>query len=160
LSQRSAGCVDAGDGVSQSRDFNAIDEDDSPREFTWKTLLCECETAEQAYQIRETLKREGIESWMEEPGTRWSVFSPRVVVAADQLEEAIEIAKRPTTQEIIDESKMEAPQYEPPRCPGCGAEDPVLESAEPTNCWLCEACGKQWTEPNVDAMGEPERAER
>ena len=159
-SQRSAVCDDAGDGLSQSCDVNAIDKDNSTREFTWKTLLCECETTEQAHQIREMLNREGIESWVEEPGTRWSVFSPRVVVAADQLEEAIEIAKRPTPQEIIDESEMEVPQYEPPRCPACGAEDPILESAEPTNCWLCEACGKQWTEPIVDATGEPQRAQR
>jgi len=151
---------DAGQGEEDDRTEDDRTEDDRPKEFTWKTLLCECETADQAYQIREMLKRAGIESWVERPGSRSSVFTPRVVVAADQLDEAIEIARRPIPQEIIDETKMEVPEYEPPRCPSCGAEDPTLESAEPTNSWLCEACGKQWTEPAIDALGEPEKAGR
>jgi hypothetical protein len=164
--QRWASGVDPEVGISQSRDFDAKgrdrdkDEADASTDFTWKTLLCECETTDQAYQIREMLKRAGIESWVEKPGTRWSVFNPRVVVAADQLEEAIEIARQPIPQEIVDEIKIEVPEYEPPKCPSCGAEDPVLETAEPTNSWLCEACGKQWTEPAIDAMGEPENAGR
>jgi ribosomal protein L37AE/L43A len=156
--------VDPEASVSPSRDFSAKDEDQDKdsrsTDFTWKTLLCECETTEQAYQIREMLKRAGIESWVEKPGTRWSISSPRVVVAADQLEEAIEIASRPIPQEIIDESKIEMPEYESPKCPGCGADDPVLERAEPTNSWLCEACGRQWTEPTVDATGDSEKYER
>jgi ribosomal protein L37AE/L43A len=160
--QRRASGIDPEASVSQSSDLDAKDEhqdkDSGSTDFTWKTLLCECETTEQANQIREMLKRAGIESWVEKPGTRWSISSPRVVVAADQLEEAIEIARRPIQQEIIDESKMEVPEYELPKCPGCGAEDPVLESAEPTNSWLCEACGKQWTEPTVDAMDESQKS--
>jgi ribosomal protein L37AE/L43A len=133
-------------------------EDDQPKEFTWKTLLCECETTDQAYQLREMLKRAGIDSWVETPSGRSSVSTPRVVVAADQLDEAIKVARRPIPQEIVDETKMEVPEYEPPKCPSCGDEDPTLESAEPTNSWLCEVCGKQWTEPAIDATGEPEKA--
>jgi hypothetical protein len=163
--QRWASGIDPDAGVDRSDDpDNSEDDDriegDGPREFTWKTLLCESETTDQAYQLREMLKRAGIESWVEAPGGRSSVSTPRVVVAADQLDEAIEIARRPIPQEIIDDTKMEAPEYEPPKCPSCGAEDPVLESAEPTNSWLCEVCGKEWTEPAIDAMGEPENAGR
>jgi ribosomal protein L37AE/L43A len=146
--------------AGQSSDAVESDEDDQPKEFTWKTLLCECETTDQAYQIREMLKRAGIESWVERPGTRWSVFTPRVVVAADQLDEAKEIAGRPIPQDIVDATKTELPDYEPPRCPACGAEDPTLESAEPTNSWLCEVCGKHWTEPAIDLMDEPKKAGR
>jgi len=76
-----------------------------------------------------------------------------VVVAADQLEQAIEIANQPIPKEIVEESKAEVPEYVPPSCPKCGAEDPVLESAEPTNAWLCEACGAQWSDPEADADG-------
>jgi hypothetical protein len=152
---RWSGGFDALGGMIQSpgpsRSFDANDEGSSSSEFTWKTLLCECDTTEQAQQIREMLKRAGIESWIEQPGTRWSVSSPRVVVAADQLEDAIELARRPIPQEIVDEIKTEMPEYEPPQCPDCGADDPVLESAEPTNSWLCEACGAQWQEPEIAA---------
>jgi tRNA(Ile2) C34 agmatinyltransferase TiaS len=72
---------------------------------------------------------------------------PRVVVAADQLEQAREIAARPIPQEIIDEFNAPPEEYKPPVCPKCGAEDPVLESADPVNSWLCESCGEQWSDP-------------
>jgi len=146
-----------------SADGNEDDDrakDARTKEFTWKTLLCECETTEQALGICEMLKRAGIESWYEMPDGRMGVWGPRVTVAADRLEQAQEIAAKPIPQDILDDLRVEVPEYEPPRCPSCGAEDPTLESAEPTNSWLCEACGKQWTEPAIDALGEPEKAGR
>ena len=152
-----ASTVDPDARVKQSNEVDR-DEDRSPREFTWKTLLCECDTTEQAEQIREMLRRAGIDSWVEKPGSPWSVSSPRVVVAADQLEQAIEIASQPIPRDIIDQSTEEVPEYVAPKCPRCGAEDPVLEDAEPTNSWLCEACGREWTEPAIDADGEAEKA--
>jgi hypothetical protein len=108
------------------------------------------------------LKRAGIESWVEEPGSRYSfgLSAPRVVVAADQLEHAIEIVNQPIPQEIIDESREEVPEYVPPTCPKCGAEDPALESAEPVNSWVCEACGEQWTESAADEDGKQEATGR
>ena len=84
----------------------------------------------------------------------------QVLVAADQLDDAREIAARPIPQDVVDESRQEVPEYIPPKCPKCGAEDSVLESAEPTNSWLCEACGKQWTEPAMDTDGEPSKTGR
>ncbi|MGO9338979.1 MAG: hypothetical protein ACLPY1_15915 [Terracidiphilus sp.] len=136
------------------------DEADAPRDYTWKTQLCECETTDEANQIREMLRRAGIDSWVEKPGSRWAVFRPRVVVAADQLEQAIEIARHPFPPDIIEQSKVEMPEFEAPKCPKCGTEDPVLESAEPTNSWLCEACGKQWTEPISDGEEESAKSNR
>ena len=137
-------------GLSRSDKPDGDEEDDSQKDFTWKTLLCECSTSAEAYQLKQVLQRAGIDSWVEKPGSsRYSfgMSSPRVVVAADQLEQAIEIASQPIPKEIIEESKVEVPEYVPPSCPKCGAEDPVLESAEPVNAWLCEACGEQWSEP-------------
>jgi hypothetical protein len=124
---------------------------DGPHEYTWKTVLCECDTSEQAQQLREALKRAGIESWIDaaESGSRYAGFglaSPRVIVAADQLEAARAIASRPIPQEIVDESKTEAPEYLPPVCPKCGAADPSLEGVDPENKWRCEQCGGEWTE--------------
>jgi len=121
----------------------------APAEFSWKVPLCECEDRAHAMAISEALTRAGIESWYEGPGGKWGNGSPRLVVAADQLEQARQIAAMPIGKEILDEFRQEAPPYETPRCPECGEEDPVLESAEPTNSWLCEACGHQWAEPET-----------
>jgi hypothetical protein len=123
--------------------------DESPAHaFTWKTLLCECNEREQAWQIREVLQRAGIESWIETPTSyAISLGGSRVVVAADQLDHAREIASQPIPQDIVDESKMKIPEYELPSCPRCGAVDPVLESVDPVNTWACESCGAGWSDP-------------
>jgi hypothetical protein len=147
---------DTGDFESGAAAAN--EEDDSPTGYTWKTLLCECDDWEQAWQIYEVLRRAGIESWVERPGS--GIVYPRVLVAADQLDEAREIAARPIPQEVVDELRQVPPEFELPKCPQCGAEDPVLESVEPANAWLCEACGKQWTEPAAELDGKAEEAER
>jgi len=161
---RFASDFDADAEFSQADRPAGDDKDDSPKDYTWKTLLCECNTAEEAYQLKQVLQRAGIDSWVEKPGSSRYSFgmssSPRVVVAADQLDHAIEIANQPIPQEILEESKIEEPEYVPPTCPKCGAEDPVLESAEPTNSWLCEACGEQWSEPEGEPEGDSERAGR
>jgi hypothetical protein len=141
-------------------DGNRSDEesdDEAPYEYTWKTPLCACEEQAEAWQIHEVLRRAGIESWIERKGATnvivWDVNMVgdiQVLVAADQLDEAREIAPRPIPQEIIEESKdFDAPaeDFVPPTCPRCRAEDPVLESADPSNNWLCEACGARWSDP-------------
>ena len=61
---------------------------DIPHEYTWKTLLCECESSEQAWQIGETLRLAGIESWVTGAASRWDMVGPRIEVAADQFERA------------------------------------------------------------------------
>jgi hypothetical protein len=137
-------------------------EDDGTREYTWKTVLCECETSAEARQLCETLRQVGIESWIGGPrSSDYSAFesvempNPRVLVAADQLDRARVIAANPIPQEIADRFKSEVPEYEPPVCPKCGASDPVLEGVDPENAWKCEQCGEQWTET---AASEEEEA--
>ena len=103
-------------------------EQSGPHEYTWKTLLCECETSEQALELREALRRAGIESWVEGPRTdsryvRTGRENPRVLVAADQLDAARAIAANPIPQEIADESQDEVPEFVEPKCPKCGADD-------------------------------------
>jgi ribosomal protein L37AE/L43A len=126
----------------------AVEDSDLPLEFTWKTPLCVCEDGEQAGQLQAALRAAGIESWIEGSGFRVTAetLNPRVLVAADQLEQAQEVAARPIPQAIVDFSKMEITEYEPPVCPKCGAEDPVMESSDPVNSWLCEDCGAQWSD--------------
>lgn len=139
---------------------DAVDEDGEPSHaYTWKTQLCACADDETAWQICEVLKRAGIESWIEGQG-RYSAYreldrtSPRVLVAADELDQARAIASQPIPQEIIDESKMAEPDYETPRCPSCGAEDPILEEVDPVNSWRCESCGTEWTEAVEKEQGK------
>jgi hypothetical protein len=127
-----------------------------PRQYTWKTMLCECNEWEQVLQIQEMLRRAGIDSWQEGAGaSNWDLRYPRILVAADQLDEARAVLARPVPQDVIDESRRTVPDYEPPRCPGCRAHNPVLESATPVNRWQCAACGRQWSDPPDPAGTEP-----
>jgi hypothetical protein len=123
-------------------------------EYTWKAFLCECEDRVQGWQIQETLRRAGIESWIEGAGSRdpWALSSPRLQVAADQLEQAQQVIAQPIPADIVEMSTMEVPEFEMPKCPQCRSEEIVLESAEPTNSWLCEDCGAQWTDPAPDVQ--------
>jgi hypothetical protein len=140
---------DAGDDVAGTR----------PVEYTWKTGLCRCDSIDEAAQRGEMLRRAGIESWVQRPGSRFvvpwlelGVGDLQINVAADQLEEARAVILQPIPQDIIDELKEDqsAPAYEIPTCPKCKAEDPILESVEPSNNWLCESCGYTWSDPIPD----------
>jgi ribosomal protein L37AE/L43A len=141
------------DGVDSPTADGSTEESEPPVEYTWKTMLCECEDQEEAWQIREVLRGAGIESWIDRPGyyVAPGIGNLQIMVAADQIEKAHEITSRPIPQEIVEQSKMDIPDYEPPVCPSCGAADPVLEGADPVNSWRCESCGKQWTDAAEDA---------
>lgn len=132
-------------------------DDSDTREYTWKTLLCDCESNEDAWQLFQWLKRQGIESWVRQVSpSSTDIRGPQVYVAADQLEQARAIAAQPIPQDIIDESNEVVPEFEVPACPRCGSKDgPVLESADPVNSWLCESCGAEWTDPELEAEKPP-----
>jgi hypothetical protein len=128
-------------------------------EYTWKTGLCRCDSIDEAAQRGEMLRRAGVESWVQRPGTRFvvpwlelGVGDIQLNVPADQLEEARAVIAQPIPQNIIDQLKEQdsAPAYELPACPKCKAEDPILESVEPSNNWLCESCGYTWSDPVPD----------
>jgi hypothetical protein len=127
-------------------------EKDERREYTWKTLLCECEEWKQAWQLGEVLRRSGVDCWLQRP-REFGVLYARVWVAADQLERARAISDQPIPQDIIDESNEQVPEYEISKCPQCGAEDPTLEAVDPANRWLCEQCGAEWSDP-AEVAGE------
>jgi hypothetical protein len=140
------------DSLGDSTQLNGEDESaDEPNEFTWKTMLCECDDAERRWQIQQVLRLAGIESWVEAPG--FSVvpdsINARILVAADQLDRAIEIVAQPIPQAIIEQSRLPDEEFALPVCPQCGADDPVLEDVDPVNSWLCESCGKQWSDAPV-----------
>jgi hypothetical protein len=143
-------------------------EANGPVDYTWKTILCDCDTVEQARQIQEVLRRAGIESWTERPQEFSSTYArltglpnlqligaarPRILVAADQLDQARALAANPIPSEIVTESQAELPDFTPPSCPNCGAPDPILEGVDPVNSWKCEQCGRKWTD-SVPAAAE------
>jgi hypothetical protein len=113
-----------------------------------KVYLCECEGSDQVRQLTAALQAAGIDASAEGiPFRPIAAFeTARILVPADQLDRAREIASRPIPQEIIDELSKPAEDFEPPVCAKCGAEDPLLESVEPTNTWLCENCGARWSD--------------
>jgi hypothetical protein len=152
--------------TSPSNSEGAEQESALPHDYTWKTLLCECDGQQQARQICAALRQAGIESWIDRPdsysphsqlGLDSSPFAqidlrnPRVLVAADRLDEARAVIARPIPKEIVDPE----PDFQSPVCPGCGASDPVLESNDPSNAWRCDSCGRQWTEPAVNSESAP-----
>ena len=142
---------------------NPDDEDNGLHEYTWKTVLCDCDTPEEAWQLSEALKQAGIQSWIDglRPRSGYTGFdlpNPRVLVAADQLEQARAIAARPIPPEIVEESETEVSDFVPPSCPKCGASDPVLEAVDPANSWKCEQCGERWTESASAAAEQPPKA--
>jgi hypothetical protein len=135
-------------------DDNSAPDGEPERDYTWKTVLCECETQEQAWQLSEALRRSGIESWIE-GGNRysWDLGRARLQVPADQLDHAQAIAARPIPQEIVDEwnDRVSNPEeFELPHCPTCGAPDPILAAVEPVNTWECELCGHEWSDSSPD----------
>ncbi len=107
------------------------------------------------------LRRAGIKSWVQRPGERFvvpwidelAVGDIQINVAADQLKQARSVIAQPVPQDIVDLIReLEAtPAYEIPVCPKCKAEDPTLESVEPSNNWLCESCGYTWSDPPPDS---------
>ena len=128
-------------------------DDETPRAYTWKALLCDCESNDHAWCLFETLKRHGIESWVRQvSAASTDLRGPQVYVAADELEQAQAIAAQPIPQDIIDDWNQVVPEFELPICPQCGSkEGATLESADPVNAWVCEACGAEWTDPAAAA---------
>jgi hypothetical protein len=117
-------------------------------EYTWKTELCSCNSSEEAWQICEVLRLAGIESWTDSPAAEQALDlrNIRILVAADQLDEARAVTARPIPQDIIDQSKMPDEEFVAPTCPKCRSEEVLLVANEPTNQWRCDECGAEWSD--------------
>lgn len=112
---------------------------------SWRTQLCECDSDERANLLHLALLSAGVQSWVEfpDPDHKLGFELPRIFVPADQLAPARQIAAQPIPQEIIDEAKA---AFVAPKCPKCGAPDPLLESVDSSNHWYCESCGAGWAD--------------
>jgi hypothetical protein len=126
------------------------EDEGEPVEYTWKVLLRQCDTTDEAWYLKSALQRQGLDAWVVEPDatTITGVRFPKVFVAADQLEEAQRIAAQPIPQDVLDEANEPLPEdFVAPECPRCHASESLLVSIEPTNQWRCDECGAEWSDP-------------
>lgn len=126
---------------------DAEDDSGTQRDYTWKVPLAEYGTREEAWQRAEMLRRAGIERWYADD------TGCRLLVPADQFDEAQRAIAHPVPAEIVELSQTPVTEFEMPKCPRCHAADPVLIDTEPANKWLCESCGNEWTEEAVADAG-------
>jgi hypothetical protein len=76
---------------------------------------------------------------------RLDLGEPRVAILPADVARAGQILSQPIPEEfrILVRTRD---QFSPPICPNWRSEDPLLESIEPANKWLCEVCGHAWVE--------------
>lgn len=151
-------------GWEQKQDSNKESENhesqDESGDYTWKVALYRCDSLNEAAARSEMLRRAGLDSWIQRPDSRYPIpwsdelgtGEIQINVAADQLDAAREIISQAIPLDVLDQVKQQvaAPEYEAPACPRCGTTDPILESVEPSNNWLCESCGFEWSDPVID----------
>lgn len=113
----------------------------APEDCIWE--FAEAEDALVAY---EALRASGIESSVILPRMEtMDTGPPRLVVALEDVEKTEAILSQPIPEEFRILVRTRA-EFVVPRCSRCGTEDPLLESIEPTNQWLCESCGHTWSD--------------
>ncbi len=138
---------------------DADDKDDGPHEYTWKTPLCDCDTNEEAQQLARVLRQARIDSWIQQ-ASEFGRRDARVMVAADQLDQARAIAAQTNPQQVVEDEKEEVPEFVEPKCPKCGSDGVVLEGVDPANTWHCEQCDAQWTESLPAVEGTSPKGEK
>ncbi len=79
-------------------------EGDGPHEYTWKTALSDCDSNEEAQELSRALKRAGLDSWIQQPMEFGRQYA-RVLVAADQLDQARVIAAQSLPQGTVEDEK-------------------------------------------------------
>jgi hypothetical protein len=83
-----------------------------------------------------------VPSWMREARNQ----GPCLVVRPADARNAALILAEPIPTHIASEPDLEPEDFSFPACPICGALEPLLESADPTNQWHCEECQHRWAE--------------
>jgi hypothetical protein len=69
--------------------------------------------------------------------------APRIAVLPRDKDRVRQLLSHPIPEEYKNLASTED-LFVPPSCPRCNSEDPLLESIDPTNKWLCEVCGHTW----------------
>ncbi|HKF47562.1 MAG TPA: hypothetical protein VKB38_09415 [Terracidiphilus sp.] len=138
----------ATDEAEANPNFQAADlrAQNAPEQNEWWVRVAAMEDRQQARQRVMMLSDTGIDV-----RGQLDPFGMYVIeVAANQADDANAILAQPIPQKIIDESKIEVPDFVTPKCPRCKADDAVLESSGEVNHWHCDACGHEWDEALVE----------
>ncbi|WP_213805661.1 hypothetical protein [Granulicella sp. dw_53] len=95
---------------------------------------------EEAYLAQSLLKSAGIPSILP-TSELGAIDTPRLIVGPSDAVSAQLLLSRPNALGTVTDEDAIFPTA---TCPQCGTPDPLLESVEPTNHWLCEACNHRW----------------
>jgi hypothetical protein len=108
--------------------------------------ICECESTEQGELVQYALGLQKITATIYRPQGRFYALLPQIRVAPDDVERAQAILAQGVPDAVVKEFEARpAPEdFVEPACPKCGSDDVLLEAVDPTNEWLCEACGAHW----------------
>jgi hypothetical protein len=102
--------------------------------------------------MQETLQEAGIESRIVAPQD--NVYDTRYlqlqIAERDAIRAEAILAQPSKLEHKQNEVEEDLQDWALPTCTRCGASDPLLESVEPSNTWLCEVCGARWTEAAED----------
>jgi hypothetical protein len=140
-----------------SSDTENASQDDSSAEEALPWILYESGDVQPLNEFQEILNQAGISSQIVNP--QENVYRTRFLqlqVAEKDADLAEKILLQPREPKPCPQTpKEETEDFESPSCTQCGASNPLLESVEPFNTWLCENCGARWTESSQGLEEKP-----
>jgi hypothetical protein len=114
-------------------------------------VACDCLTEEQLTLCSELLDEAHLDFVVRRPREFDALRYPQLLVSPEDLSRAKEVLKGPITEELRRQAELSMAVEDFPTilCPNCSAPDPLLESVDPTNQWLCESCEHRWSDPDL-----------
>jgi hypothetical protein len=110
--------------------------------------VCECSTDDEAELCNYVLSLAKIRSVVVLGRGKLDLRTPQVKVAPDDVDRARRILDKPIEEDLRREfeEQRNVGDFQFPICPACSSPDVLLESTEPENEWLCETCGRRWSD--------------
>ena len=133
--------------VVQTQSAPALNLNDSPQdEVPW--ILRESGDSRTLGEMQSALEQSGIRSKVVAPHE--NIYRTQLLqlqVDEQNASRAEEVLAAPRAMTASRSEEEDAEDFEAPMCSQCGSSDPLLESIEPSNTWLCENCGHRWMDP-------------
>jgi hypothetical protein len=114
-------------------------------------VACDCLTEEQIALCGNVLEQENIDFVVTRPREILDRSFPQLLVAAEDLDRARIALAKPIEEATRQQAELDLAVGDYPTilCPSCSTADPLLESVDPGNQWLCESCGNRWSDPTL-----------
>jgi hypothetical protein len=99
------------------------------------------------------LEQAKIPSIASNPKESFGIRRTELRVSPEDADRAAALLAQPVTASMREEyqAMLDAGDFVLPACPACGSTEILLESTEPTNHWLCDACGHHWQDASSDS---------